>query len=272
MATMMSSWHVAQFPESFSELRDSALLLASAASHLRVAVRLGQQRRRREWVQEITRSPGDEASALCPLEPPARGRMAEAKVAIPMNKRHLELCSSAEWAEACEQWIIPAALRDERLGDDVLEVGPGPGRTTDVLRRLTARLTAIEIHDDLADALARRFVGTNVHVIHGDATAMPVPAGRFTGAICLTMLHHVPSAERQDQLLAEVCRVLQPAGVFVGSDSLDGEEFRELHVDDVCVPVPPDSLAERLACAGFVDIAVEENKPWSVRFRARAPE
>lgn len=56
-----------------------------------------------------------------------------------MNKEHLTLCSSAEWAEAVQRRIIPWVLEVADLGDDVLEVGPGPGLTTDVLRTRTAR-------------------------------------------------------------------------------------------------------------------------------------
>lgn len=185
-----------------------------------------------------------------------------------MNQKHLELCSSAEWAEALEQWVIPSALRDEQLGDDVLEIGPGPGLTTDVLRRLVTRLTAIDIHDDLAAALAERMHDTNVEIVHGDATSMPFGTDRFTGAVSLTMLHHVPTPTLQDRLFAEVHRVLRPSGVFVGSDSLDSEEFRGLHIGDTCVPIPPATLGERLEAAGFIDVDVEENRPWSVRFRA----
>src|SRR5580704_8760286 len=47
-----------------------------------------------------------------------------------MNQEHLTLCSSAEWAEAVQRWIIPWVLDEVDLGDDVLEVGPGPGLTT----------------------------------------------------------------------------------------------------------------------------------------------
>ncbi len=54
-----------------------------------------------------------------------------------MNKQHLEYCSIDEWAQAVRQWIIPGALKDIDLGDDVLEVGPGPGRTTE--RRTISR-------------------------------------------------------------------------------------------------------------------------------------
>ena len=51
-----------------------------------------------------------------------------------MNEKHLALCSSAEWGDAVARWIIPWVLSGIDLGDDVLEVGPGPGLTTNVLR------------------------------------------------------------------------------------------------------------------------------------------
>ncbi len=187
-----------------------------------------------------------------------------------MNQAHLELCSSAEWADAVERWIIPWVLEPVDLGDDVVEVGPGPGLTTDVLQTLVAQLTAVEIHDELAASLSARLADTNVTVIHADATRTQLPADRFTGAVCLTMLHHVPDAERQDALFAEICRILRPGGVLAGQDSLDSEDLRALHVDDTYVPVDPAGLPARLARAGFVDIDVETNE-YAVRFRARKP-
>src|SRR4051794_8726266 len=73
-----------------------------------------------------------------------------------VNELHLQYCASDEWAEACAKWIIPGALEGVALGDDVLEVGPGPGRTTDLLRSMVPRLTAVEIDDDLAAKLTER--------------------------------------------------------------------------------------------------------------------
>jgi 16S rRNA A1518/A1519 N6-dimethyltransferase RsmA/KsgA/DIM1 with predicted DNA glycosylase/AP lyase activity len=90
-----------------------------------------------------------------------------------MNPEHLELCSSEEWREALRTFVIPYALADARLGDDVLEVGPGPGLTTDLLRIELRKLTALELNAALADALAARLSGTNVEVVQGDATDMP---------------------------------------------------------------------------------------------------
>lgn len=191
-----------------------------------------------------------------------------------MNERHLQLCASAEWAETVRQEILPWALGERDLGDEVLEVGPGPGMTTDVLRRTVARLTAVEVDADLATALAQRLAGSNVDVVHADGRTLPFENCRFSGATSFTMLHHVPSAAEQDRLLAELRRVLRPGGLLVGVDSIDGPEWRDLHTGDICVPIDPVKLADRLQQAGFVDIEVQRASPEPARrfrFSARAP-
>jgi SAM-dependent methyltransferase len=181
-----------------------------------------------------------------------------------MNRQHLAFCASAEWAETVERTILPWAIGGRRLGDDVLEVGPGPGLTTDALRRRVGRLTAVEPDPALAADLAARLAGGNVGVVRADATALPFAAGRFTAATAFTMLHHVPSAAAQDRLLAEVRRTLRPGGVLLGVDSLDRPDWRALHEGDVCVPVDPAGLPGRLRAAGFGGVEVEVA---GVRFR-----
>ncbi len=161
----------------------------------------------------------------------------------------------------------PGALEGVELGGRVLEVGPGPGRTTDVLRHLTPQLTALEIDADLARSLAARLAGSGVAVVQGDGTALPFPDGQFTAALSFTMLHHVPSVAQQDALLAEVARVLRRGGVLAGVDSKDSEAFRALHVDDICVPIDPQTFEARLSAAGFAQAHVEVN-PYVVQFRA----
>ena len=77
-------------------------------------------------------------------------------------------------------------LADTRLGDDVLEVGPGPGMTTDLLRVDLVRLTAVELGRDLAEALPPAWLRTNVEVVrrHHDALRR-----RPLQAVSFTMLH-----------------------------------------------------------------------------------
>ena len=173
-----------------------------------------------------------------------------------MNKAHLEYCASPEWARLVEDELLPWVLDGRELGHDLLEVGPGPGLTTDVLRRQAARVTAVELDLTLAGPLAARLAG-NVMVVAGDATRLPFRAGRFSAAACLTMLHHIPSPELQDAALADLARVLRPGGVLAGSDGLDTPARRELHVDDVFVPVDPGTLAARLRAAGFAAVRVD---------------
>jgi SAM-dependent methyltransferase len=184
-----------------------------------------------------------------------------------VNEAHLRLCASPEWARFVEDDLLPWVLATHDLGDDVLEIGPGPGLTTDVLRRKVAGLTAVEVDRTLAGALADRLAGTNVKVVCGDATALTFPDETFSAVTCFTVLHHVPSAELQDRLLREVHRILRPGGLFVGTDGLDTPERRTLHEGDTFVPVDPYTLDQRLATAGFTECVIETRGD---RFRFRA--
>ncbi len=173
-----------------------------------------------------------------------------------MNQGHLEFCASPQWRQMVEETILPEALRGVSLGDDVIEVGPGPGLTTDVLRAGVTQLTALEFDPDLAATLAMRLAGTNVEVLHGDATAMDLPSGHFTGAASFHMLHHIPTADAQDSVFAELARVLKPSGVLVAADGIENEATRQFHVDDIYNPIDPEALHHRLDRAGFASIEV----------------
>jgi SAM-dependent methyltransferase len=168
-------------------------------------------------------------------------------------------------------YILPWVLDGVELGPEVLEVGPGPGVTTDLLRTRVAHLTCVEIDPRLADSLSCRMRGHNVTVFRQDATAMSFADASFDGAVSLTMLHHVPSEALQNRLLAEVARVLRPGGVFAGTDSLDSIPLRLLHLFDTMVVANPATFQERLETAGFDEVHVEIMKPYAFRFRARKP-
>ena len=185
-----------------------------------------------------------------------------------MNRFHRWFCRTSIWKKALANEIIPWALKDVELGGDVLEVGPGPGMTTDILRERLPRMTSIEIDQRLAVALRERLQGTNVIVVEGDATVMPFADASFSGAVSFTMLHHVPSTALQDRLLAEVYRVLKPGGVFAGSDSMWSVGFHLIHLGDTMVIVEPETFAARLAAVGFTDVSVKVAKK-AFRFRAR---
>jgi SAM-dependent methyltransferase len=187
-----------------------------------------------------------------------------------VNENHKQ-CGSDEWRAVVRESILPWALGDLDLGQDVLEVGPGYGATTDVLAQSVPRLTSVEIDPGLATMLSTRYTANpNVVIVIGDATALEFPHGRFSAAVSFTMLHHVPTVALQDRLLAEVARVLQPGGVFVAGDSLASPELEQHHEGDTYNPVDPAGLAGRLEAAGFDEVEVKTN-PFGWAATARKP-
>ncbi|HZG96650.1 MAG TPA: class I SAM-dependent methyltransferase [Nocardioidaceae bacterium] len=191
-----------------------------------------------------------------------------------MNQEHLTLCASAEWQQLVADRLLPWVLGDGAdgvdLGDDVLEIGAGPGLVTDLLATRAPRVTAVELDPVLADALRARMAGTaGVEVVTADATALPLPTHRFSAAACFTMLHHIPEPPGQDAALAELARVLRPGGLLLGTDGEDTPARRALHVDDVFTPIDPSGFGARLAAAGFVDVLVDSDGD-RFRFRGRA--
>ena len=186
-----------------------------------------------------------------------------------MNEAHLAFLASPAWAEQLRQEVLPWLAAAGDLGDDVLEIGPGPGLSTDLLlRQGVKQVTAVEVDPALAVALQHRLADGNVDVMCGDGADTGLPSGRFSAATAFSVLHHVPSTYHQDRILSEVCRLLRPDGVFVGIDSRDLERIRAGHHGDTFTPVDPDTFPERLRRLGFGDTSIDTTKD-HFRFLAR---
>jgi SAM-dependent methyltransferase len=186
-----------------------------------------------------------------------------------VNKWHAELLGSPEWAAFLHEEILPVVTHRVDLGDDLLEIGPGPGAATEWLRQRVKRLVAIELEAEAAAKLGERFAGTNVEAIVGDATALPYPDGSFDTVGMFTMLHHVPTRALQDALLAGALRALRPGGTLIGSDSLASDRLHQHHEGDTYYPVEPASFLTRLQTIGFGEIMFEVSD--RLLFRARRP-
>jgi ubiquinone/menaquinone biosynthesis C-methylase UbiE len=184
-----------------------------------------------------------------------------------VNENHANLLGTPQWAAYLHDEVLPAVTSGVRLGEDMLEIGPGPGAATDWLRHRVRRLTALELDPDAAAALRTRFGGTNVSCVAGDATALNYPDGSFASVGMFTMLHHVPTRALQDAMLAEALRVLRPGGTLVGSDSLASDALHHFHEGDTYNPVEPAALLTRLQTLGFAEITITVGH--ALQFRAR---
>ena len=189
------------------------------------------------------------AYALCGME-------ARALASLTVNENHANLLGTPEWAAHLHDDILPVVTSGVDLGEDMLEIGPGPGAATEWLRHRVRRLVAVELEPDAAASLRERFAGTNVSVVVGDATALDYPDGSFDSVGTFTMLHHVPTRTLQDALLAEALRVLRPGGTLVGSDSLASDRLHHFHEGDTYNPVEPAALLPRLRTLGFGPITI----------------
>lgn len=187
-----------------------------------------------------------------------------------VNQLHLQLLASPDWAKALETELLPWIESAGDLGDHLLEIGAGPGLTTDLLRSRVARVTAVEIDPSLGEPLAERMAGTNVEVIVADATRAGLPSEAYSSAACFSILHHMPTEADQDRLFVELYRLLQPGGIFVGQESLDVPALRKIHEDDTFTPVDPAGLPRRLIAAGFGSTRTEVAGT-HFRFRAQKP-
>jgi ubiquinone/menaquinone biosynthesis C-methylase UbiE len=186
-----------------------------------------------------------------------------------VNANHAKLCPSPEWAAYIQNDLLPSLTAGVDLGDEMLEIGPGPGAATDWLRRRVRRLVALEVEDEAVAALAARHGGTNVEVVAGDATEMTFADASFDSVGSFTMLHHLPTAALQDKVLSEAFRVLRPGGVLLGSDSLASDDLHHFHAGDTYNPIDPTSLLVRLQTLGFRGITLVVDG--ELRFVAHKP-
>jgi SAM-dependent methyltransferase len=173
-----------------------------------------------------------------------------------MNENHARLCPSPEWAAHIQDEILPSLTSNADLGDDMLEIGPGPGAATDWLRHRVKRLTAVESDAEAAGKLAARYPDGNVEIVVGDAASLGYPGESFDSVGSFTMLHHIPTLALQNKVLAEAFRVLRPGGVLIASDSLASNGLHHFHEADTYNPVEPASVLVRLQTIGFDKITI----------------
>ena len=177
-----------------------------------------------------------------------------------MNRFENWFCASSLWRRITEQQILPWLVAGYQLGDNVLELGAGPGAATEELRRRVSRVTSLEYDRKFAASLGKRFSGTNVGVLRGDAASLPFPDESFSSVVAVLVLHHLKSLDQQEKAFAEIYRVLRPGGAFLAIEIRDGWLHRFAHIRSTFVPIAPSAAIDRLTALGFSKVIVEEQR------------
>ena len=150
-----------------------------------------------------------------------------------MTRTQSVLCRSAPWQFVARGVVLPWSLRGFSPTGRGLEVGAGSGAMAAALldRYDALSLTATDVDAAMLDATSRRLSGFGARAVvqEADATALPFPDGAFDCAFSWAMLHHTIEWERA---LAELVRVVRPAGRIVGLDLLAAAPLRLIHRND----------------------------------------
>lgn len=91
-------------------------------------------------------------------------------------------------------------------GQQIFDLGCGPGWYTEVLRERGARVAAL---DGGFDEMHRPDGSVPAGAIHGDATRLPMRDATADGVVCSNLLEHTQDTRR---VLEEIRRVLRPGG------------------------------------------------------------
>jgi SAM-dependent methyltransferase len=108
-------------------------------------------------------------------------------------------------------------------GRDVLDIGVGAGRMTPYVAPIAARYSAVDFSARMIDVCRAKFPGLDFRV--GDARDLGMFDAHSFDTICMfgSAIDDVDPLERS-QVLAEICRLLRPCGLFLfSSHNLDAQ-------------------------------------------------
>jgi ubiquinone/menaquinone biosynthesis C-methylase UbiE len=174
-----------------------------------------------------------------------------------MNAAEHFICSSSLWRRLTARKLLPWILSGVPLGDHLLEIGAGYGPATAYLQTRIPRITSLDYDHNSSLKLKLQNNVDTVTAVQGDASQLPFAPRTFSSALAILVLHHLKSADLQDQMFAEACRVLRPGGVFIVFEIPDNWLHRIGHIRSTFTPMVPSSAFPRLNAAGFSEISLD---------------
>lgn len=168
----------------------------------------------------------------------------------------MKICDPSAELFCDEREIYEALL--PFAGARVLELGCGKAEKTRAIAKAgrVAAITAVEI-DRIQHAENLRSADLpEVSFVLGGAEDIPAPDASFDLVLMFKSLHHVP-ADKMDQALAEIRRVLKPGGLAYLSEPVFAGDFNEilrLFHDERAVREAAFASVRRAVSAGVLDL------------------
>lgn len=108
-----------------------------------------------------------------------------------------------------------------KAGELILDAGCGNGRLIDVLRDQSVHLLACDgAKNFIAAARQRYHVDVDLGwlgLAEADVRDLPFDREQFDKIFCLAVLHHIPSAALQQQVLHGLRKIIKPGGLLIGT-------------------------------------------------------
>jgi demethylmenaquinone methyltransferase/2-methoxy-6-polyprenyl-1,4-benzoquinol methylase len=133
--------------------------------------------------------------------------------------------------------------------DAVLDVGTGTGVLIPLLTGYTENITAIDSAEKMIEVARRKFAGTKVNFIPGDALEYPFADASFDHIICYSVFPHF---DDKPLAIARLATKLKPGGFLSVLHSASKEKINGVHTHTHSMDIKSDNLppAQALvACA-----------------------
>ena len=129
---------------------------------------------------------------------------------------------------AREFYPFTASLLPVQNGAAVLDLGCGTGLELEYYFKFnpTAKITGIDLSEDMLAALKQKFSGKAITAIHGSYFDIPFEKDRYDAAVSVESLHHF-TKEENTSLYKKVLQALAADGFFILTDYFARTEEEE---------------------------------------------
>ncbi len=146
---------------------------------------------------------------------------------------------------------VRARLADDLPPGRVLELAAGTGQFTLDLARRADALIATDVSPEMVAALTDAVAGAaNIETRITSAYAIDAPAAHFDAVFCANALHVM---DDPDRALAEIHRVLRPAGALLAPTFLHGADPARRALSRALSLISPFVARSRFTLAGLTD-------------------